>query len=162
LLGNGSFGTVWKARVGSDLVAVKKIEIEKLSTSEKALLKLEAEIMQQLSHPRIISCLGVFESDDEYCMVLEFCPGGSVADLIAESPRMESFQILELVLDIAVGMEYLHKLNVVHRDLKPGNIVLDDCMRAKIVDFGLAVTKTSTMTSFRGESEAGTPAFMVI
>ena len=58
-------------------------------------------------------------------------------------------------------MEYLHKLNVAHRDLKPGNIVLDDFMRAKIVDFGLAVMHTSTMTSFRGNSEAGTPAFMV-
>jgi serine/threonine protein kinase len=59
-------------------------------------------------------------------------------------------------------MAYLHKVNVVHRDLKHGNVVLDVYMRAKIADFGLAVVKSASMTSFRGEGEAGTPAFMVI
>ena len=58
-------------------------------------------------------------------------------------------------------MEYLHKLNVIHRDLKPGNIVLDESLRPKITDFGLSVTELSTMTSFSEAEEAGTPAFMV-
>ena len=161
VIGSGSFGTVWKATIGSNLVAVKKMKTENLSTSERDALKSEAEIMQQLSHPRIVYCLGVFESADIYCMVLEFCPGGSLANLIEDSPRISNLQMTDMVLDILVGMAYLHKVNIVHRDLKPGNIVLDDCKRAKIVDFGLAVTKSSTMTSFRGAGEAGTPAFMV-
>ena len=86
---------------------------------------------------------------------------GSLASLIADSPQISYFQIIDMVLDISIGMEYLHKVNVVHRDLKPGNVVLDEFSRPKIVYFGLAVTKSSTMTSFRGAGEAGTPAFMV-
>ena len=80
---------------------------------------------------------------------------------ISDNAQLTHFQTIDLALDIAIGMEYLHKLNVIHRDLKPGNIVLDESMRPKITDFGLSVTKTSTMTSFRGAEEAGTPAFMV-
>jgi eukaryotic-like serine/threonine-protein kinase len=67
---------------------------------------------------------------------------------------------VDLALDIATAMSYLHRLNVVHRDLKPGNVVLDSNMRPKITDFGLAFTQSATMTSFRG-TEMGTPAFMV-
>ena len=89
-------------------------------------------------------------------------PCGSLAGLIAESPAISPAQTLDLSLDIALGMDYLHKVNIVHRDLKPGNIVLDEFMRGKIVDFGLAVTKTTTMASFRGVGEAGSPAFTVL
>jgi serine/threonine protein kinase len=52
-------------------------------------------------------------------------------------------------------------LNVVHRDLKPGNVVLDEFLRGKITDFGLAVLKTNSMTSVRGGPELGTPSFIV-
>ena len=54
------------------MVAVKKMQCESLSFSEKAALRAEAEIMRQLSHPRIVACIGVFESANEYCMILEF------------------------------------------------------------------------------------------
>ena len=84
-----------------------------------------------------------------------------MADLIANSAPISFYDMLDLALDISVGMNYLHIVNELHRDLKPGNVVLDQFMRAKIVDLGLAVTKTTTMTSVKGKSEAGTPAFMV-
>jgi hypothetical protein len=72
LIGAGSYGVVWKARIDSNYVAVKKMKSENLSMTEKAALRMEAEIMRQLSHPRIVACLGVFETPSEYCMVLEF------------------------------------------------------------------------------------------
>jgi hypothetical protein len=72
VLGSGSFGIVWKARIGSDFVAVKKMKMENLSANAVDGLRAEAEIMRQLSHPRIDACVGVVESPLEYCMVLEF------------------------------------------------------------------------------------------
>ena len=57
-------------------------------------------------------------------------------------------------------MSYLHKLSVIHRDLKPGNVVLDDYSRAKITDFGLSVIKNTAVTSFKGQ-ENGTVQYMV-
>ena len=85
---------------------------------------------------------------------------GSLDNLIKTRLDLSLKTRLDLALDIANALNYLHRLNVVHRDLKPGNIVLDDNMRPKITDFGLAMKKSATMTSFRG-SEMGTPAFMV-
>jgi hypothetical protein len=72
VIGSGTFGTVWKARIGYDNVAVKKMKTESLTKHEKAALKMEAQIMRSLSHPRIVSCVGVFETATEYCMVPEF------------------------------------------------------------------------------------------
>ena len=72
IVGLGSYGTVWKARLGSNLVAAKKMKFSALSPIEKSALRQEADIMRKLSHPRIVACIGVFESLNEYCMVLEY------------------------------------------------------------------------------------------
>jgi hypothetical protein len=72
VIGSGSYGTVWKARIGSNFVAVKKLKSENLSAKETEALRMEAESMRQLSHPRIVACIGVFSTSTEYCMVLEF------------------------------------------------------------------------------------------
>jgi serine/threonine protein kinase len=132
-----------------------------LTDEAKAKLKIEAEVMKSLSHPGIVACIGVVDEKTEFSLVMELCSGGSLDNLIKTRPDLPLRERVDLALDIANAMSYLHRLHVVHRDLKPGNIVLDDNMRPKVTDFGLAFTLSSTMTSFRG-SEMGTPAFMVI
>lgn len=116
--------------------------------------------MRSLSHPGIVACIGVVDEGTDFCMIMELSTGGSLDDLIKTRKDLSLRIKLDLALDIANGMSYLHRLHVVHRDLKPGNIVLDDSMRPKITDFGLAFTQSASMTSFRG-TEMGTPAFMV-
>ena len=132
-----------------------------LNNQAIASLKLEAEFMKKLSHPRIVSCFGIIESEGNYCMVMELCINGSLSDFIAanQAETIDWEKRNDFAVDIAAGMNYLHKLGVIHRDLKLGNVVLDKHDRAKITDFGLSVIKSSTQTSMK-MTESGTPQYM--
>lgn len=141
---------MWKARINSDFIAVKKIPANLLDDESKAKLKIEAKVMKSLSHPGIVACIGVVDEDTEFCLMMELCTMGSLDGLIKTKKDLSIKTRVDLALDVANAMSYLHRLNVVHRDLKPGNIVLDYNMRPKITDFGLAFTQSATMTSFRG------------
>lgn len=124
-------------------------------------LKLEADFVKKLSHPRIVSCLGVLEYNENYCMVMELCINGSLANYLAVnlSETVDWERRNEIAVDIATGMNYLHKIGVIHRDLKLGNVVLDQYDRAKITDFGLSVIKSASQTSMKLD-ECGTPQYM--
>jgi serine/threonine protein kinase len=117
--------------------------------------------MRRLAHPRIVACYGIFEHEDNQCVLMELMNSGSLQDYIYNKPCPEGWlKREEIALDICSGMSYLHRLNVIHRDLKPGNVVLDDFLRAKITDFGLSVVKNTAVTSIKG-TEMGTLQYMV-
>jgi serine/threonine protein kinase len=155
------FGEVWKAKYKGDFLAVKKVPAHCLNDQAIASLKLEAEFMKKLSHPRIVSCFGIVESEGNYCMVMELCINGSLSDFMAANPSatVDWEKRNDFAIDIAAGMNYLHRLGIIHRDLKLGNVVLDKHDRAKITDFGLSVVKSSTQTSMK-MTESGTPQYM--
>ena len=122
---------------------------------------MEAEFMKKLSHPRIVTCFGILQSEENYCMVMELCVNGSLANFLAanQAETVNWTKRIDFSIDIATGMNYLHKLGVIHRDLKLGNIVLDKYDRAKITDFGISVVKSATQTSVKLD-ECGTPQYM--
>ena len=155
------FGEVWKARYKGEYLAIKTVPSAALTEKAIASLKLEAEFMKKLSHPRIVACLGVVEFKENYCMIMELCVNGSLATYISENPTASVTleQKVNFAIDVATGMNYLHKLGVIHRDLKLGNIVLDQYDRAKITDFGLSVVKSASQTSLK-LTECGTPQYM--
>lgn len=155
------FGEVWKARYKGEYLAIKTVPSAALTEKAIASLKLEAEFMKKLSHPRIVACLGVVEYNANYCMIMELCVNGSLGTYVSDKPA-ESVsweQRIDFAVDIATGMNYLHKLGVIHRDLKLGNVVLDQYDRAKITDFGLSVVKSASQTSMKLD-ECGTPQYM--
>ncbi|KAK4598857.1 hypothetical protein RGQ29_016058 [Quercus rubra] len=159
-LGKGSYGAVYKARDlrTSELVAIKVIS---LSEGEEGYDEIcgEIEMLQQCSHPNVVRYLGSYQGEDCLWIVMEYCGGGSVADLmnVTEEP-LEEFQIAFICRETLKGLAYLHSIFKVHRDIKGGNILLTEQGDVKLGDFGVAAQLTRTMS--KRNTFIGTPHWM--
>ncbi|GAV69345.1 Pkinase domain-containing protein [Cephalotus follicularis] len=159
-LGKGSYGAVYKARDirTSELVAIKVIS---LSEGEEGYEEIrgEIEMLQQCSHPNVVRYLGSYQGEEYLWIVMEYCGGGSVADLmnITEEP-LEEYQIAYICGEALKGLAYLHSIFKVHRDIKGGNILLTEQGEVKLGDFGVAAQLTRTMS--KRNTFIGTPHWM--
>ncbi|GMH74737.1 hypothetical protein TrST_g5911 [Triparma strigata] len=138
------FKAVWRKErgggtKGNKLVACKCAGLKNGKGEEKDLKDLREEgiIAAPLKHENICRLLGVADSPESHCLVYEYCAGGSLHQLLADPSK--PYEYLSIALDIASGMAYLHSKNIIHRDLKSTNVLLDSNMRAKIADFGLSI-----------------------
>ncbi|XP_018564380.1 serine/threonine-protein kinase fused [Anoplophora glabripennis] len=158
-LGEGSFGRVYKAKQVSDssLVALKVISKRGRSSKELKGFRRECEIQRDLHHPNIIQMLDSFETENEIVVITEFAHKELTAVLGKEGYLSEE-RVQPIVWDLVSALCYLHSNRVLHRDLKPQNILLDIKNRAKLCDFGFArnmSTGTHVLTSIKG-----TPLYM--
>ena len=170
-LGAGGMGEVYRARdtrLGR-LVAIKFVSDELASdrTSSERLVR-EARLTSNLNHPNIVTVHDVGDLDGRPFIVMEFVAGQSLhAALVAE--RLKSTRVIDIASQVADGLAAAHAAGVVHRDLKPRNIMLTEDGRAKIVDFGIGKTSQPAPgpedpTLEAGTSDtlvtAGTPGYM--
>ncbi|KAJ4959679.1 hypothetical protein NE237_019589 [Protea cynaroides] len=159
-LGKGSYGAVYKARdlKTSELVAIKVIS---LSEGEEGYEEIrgEIEMLQQCSHPNVVRYLGSYQGEDYLWIVMEYCGGGSVADLMnVTDEALEEHQIAYICREALKGLSYLHSIFKVHRDIKGGNILLTEQGEVKLGDFGVAAQLTRTMS--KRNTFIGTPHWM--
>lgn len=118
--------------------------------------RLEFQLAARLEHPNVIKVYDLTEEGGVLYAVLEYAPGGSVADLLKAHRPLPVEQVVRILLDCAAGLEALHEqLNAVHRDVKPSNILLAADGRAKIADLGLAQVGSG---EFSGRPELGSAA----
>jgi|WetSurMetagenome_2_1015567.scaffolds.fasta_scaffold15672_3 eukaryotic-like serine/threonine-protein kinase len=165
LIGRGAMGVVYKARdpyIGR-LVALKRISLSDLIPEEqKAEFKerffVEARAAGGLRHPNIVTIHDVDEADGAPFMAMEFVEGGSLAKLMKERGALPMDQAVAIVRQVALGLAYAHERGVIHRDIKPDNILMDRGGRAVITDFGAAHLTTSELT--RTGEVLGTPHYM--
>ncbi|XP_020590723.1 calcium/calmodulin-regulated receptor-like kinase 2 [Phalaenopsis equestris] len=142
ILGQGSFGPVYKAVLPTGAVVAVKVLANKSKQGEKE-FQTEVVLLSRLHHRNLVNLLGYCVDKGQLILVYEFMSNGSLASLLyGDGPRILNWdERLQIALDVSHGIEYLHdgaSPSVVHRDLKSANILLDRMMRAKVADFGLS------------------------
>jgi serine/threonine protein kinase len=141
LIGQGGMGSVFKAhdRTLDRMVALKVLKREVSAREhERAKLEQEARITASVNHPHVVRVYGFGEADGQFYLAMELVEKGSLDDLMTVAGRVSEAQVLEIGGQIAQGLEAAAERGLIHRDVKPGNILFADAHTTKIVDFGLA------------------------
>jgi serine/threonine protein kinase len=144
-LGVGGMGTVYKARdMQLDRFVALKLLRGDLGGEEdyKARLQQEARIAAAVNHPYVIQVFDSGTDHGQFYVVMELVDHGSLDDLMALQPRLPEKRVLEMGIQVARGLRAAHRRGLIHRDVKPANILFVDEHAAKIGDFGLASTAT--------------------
>jgi tRNA A-37 threonylcarbamoyl transferase component Bud32 len=162
-LGHGAMGVVYKAqdpKIGR-IVAIKTLSAAGQGTEleqYRARFLVEAKSAGRLNHPNIVAVHDVADDDEgKPCLVLEYVEGTTLDRLVAEE-NIPLVRLLELLAEVARALGYAHAHGIVHRDVKPANIMVTQAGQAKLSDFGIAKLEGTSMT-IAGQV-MGTPAFM--
>ena len=160
-LGVGAFGSVWKARDTKldRLVAVKIPRKSQLEAGEIEQFLREARAAAQLHHPHIVSVHEVGRDGDTVYIVSDLVQGVNLSDWLS-AQRPTPRESAELCIQVAEALEHAHQKGVIHRDLKPGNIMLDADGQGHLMDFGLAKREAGEITMTQDGRVLGTPAYM--
>jgi tRNA A-37 threonylcarbamoyl transferase component Bud32 len=161
-IARGGMGVVYKARQRrlNRTVAVKMILAGQLADQEDVRRFLsEAEAAAGLDHPGIVPVFESGEIDGQHFFSMGFVDGQSLAALLAAGP-LTSRRAAELVVQVCDAVDYAHEQGVIHRDLKPGNILLDKGGHPRVTDFGLAKRVTGDHGLTRTGEALGTPSYM--
>eukprot|EP00850_Spirogloea_muscicola_P021113 SM000237S08130 [mRNA] locus=s237:115968:120950:+ [translate_table: standard] len=161
-IGAGSFAVVWKGRhkVWELDVAIKEIPTEKLNPKLQESLESEIAILKRADHPNIIRLLEIVRAPGRIFLVLEYCAGGDLSEHIKRQGRVHEAVARHLMSQLGAGLQVLRQNNVIHRDLKPQNILLstrDANAVLKIADFGFA---RSLQPQGLAETLCGSPLYM--
>ena len=151
-IGNGGMATVYKAKchVLNRYVAIKVLKDE-FTTDSEFIKKFnsEAQSAASLTHPNIVSIYDVCNEDNLYYIVMELIQGKTLKEIINEDGMISWKWSVNIAIQIASALETAHKNNIIHRDIKPHNIIITEDGIAKVTDFGIAkAVSNSTITAF--------------
>ena len=163
-LGAGAMGTVYDAvdRVIERRVAIKVVNRPKEDDPEAveahARFRREAQAAGRLSHPNIVGVYDYGENATQAWIVMELVEGGSLKGRLDKNQRFTIPEIVQIMGEVCAALNYSHQRGVVHRDIKPGNIMMTTDGQVKIADFGIARLENSSMTQVG--TLIGTPSYM--
>jgi WD40 repeat protein/tRNA A-37 threonylcarbamoyl transferase component Bud32 len=161
-IGRGGMGVVYKARqIELDrIVALKMIRAPDAGQEQRARFLKEAAVAARLQHPNIVQVYEVGQHDDGPFLSMEYVAGGSLEQKIGREPLSDR-QAAEMVEKLTIAMHFAHQHGVVHRDLKPGNVLLTEDGIPKVTDFGLAKRSwVAEQGATRSGAILGTPGYM--
>ena len=139
-LGTGGMATVW---LGYDTILDRQVAIKtfKIDANDEDAVKRfnrEAKAVTSLSHPNIVSIYDVENEGEFYYLILEYVEGMTLKDYMIKNPRIPIETIVHIAKQIASGLSHAHQNGIIHRDIKPQNILMNENLTCKITDFGIA------------------------
>jgi serine/threonine protein kinase len=137
LIGQGATSRVFlcgSLRYKGEQFVIKRIDRSKADNIRTQ----EWAVLQRLSNPHIVKLYVIFEDEQFFYLVLEYCSGGSLMDWVESSGPLKGAELYSVCPDIIMGLEKCHSRNVAHRDIKPQNILIGHNGLAKLADFGLS------------------------
>jgi mitogen-activated protein kinase kinase kinase 3 len=163
LIGEGAFGKVYKYfnKENGNIYAVKELNFEILNkkiNNVDNVIKTEINLLSKMKHSNIVKYYGSFSNAKKLNIVLEYCRGGSLLALLKIFNSFDENIIRKYITQILDGLEYLHCHNIIHRDIKCANILIDKNGICKLTDFGGAKIMKEEMTIL--SSMQGTPNWM--
>lgn len=139
-IGTGGMSTVWRARArdAEEDVAIKVVPIDELDPEFERRLRREPEIHRRLEHENIVGLIDWFREGEEFFLVMEYVPGESLSARLKRTGALGFVEARDLMRGVLRAVAHLHEHDVIHRDIKPGNILLRPDGSAVLTDFGIA------------------------
>jgi serine/threonine protein kinase len=164
VLGAGGMGMVYKAvdRELGDVVAIKTLKPDVLQLDPEALNRFRSEIRlaRLISHRNVVRTHDIGESGGLYYITMEFVEGQSLKELIAARGRLPASVVVPIAKQLCRALEVAHEAGVIHRDIKPQNMVVEGDGVLKVMDFGIARLATRTSGHTQAGMVVGTPEYM--
>jgi len=163
LLGQGGAGTVYLARerLLERLVAIKVLRSEVLSADTRERFIREARTAARLMHAHIVPLYSFGQAGDTLFYIMGFVEGESLEALLERTPRMDRDEARRILVEVADALDYAHRSGIVHRDVKPDNIMIErETRRAVLTDFGIAKVQATQQTLTQTGMIVGTPLYM--
>ncbi|MEM9952128.1 MAG: protein kinase [Chloroflexota bacterium] len=150
-IGQGGMGAVYLGRetTTNTPVAIKVLKGDFVEHDPEMIKRFEREgdTLRQLNHPNIVKMLGAENRADAHCLVMEYVSGGSLRDLLDQQKKLSLQRSLYIALDLADALTRAHRLEILHRDIKPGNVLIAEDGTPRLTDFGMArVSGTPNIT----------------
>ncbi|XP_068304195.1 serine/threonine-protein kinase STY46-like isoform X2 [Pyrus communis] len=137
-IASGSIGDLYQGSYCGQDVAIKVLSTERLNETMKEFTQ-EVYIMRKVQHKNVVRFIGACTKPPKLCIVTEFLSGGSMYDFLHKQRGVLSLlSLLRVAIDVSRGMNYLHQNNIIHRDLKAANLLMDGTGVVKVADFGIA------------------------
>lgn len=144
-------------------VVIKQLKTELLARNPELVQRLiqEGEILRRLNHPNVVQMLAAYEMDGVHHIVMEYVPGGTLRDLLNQTHQLSLPQTLAIGLELADALSRAHHLNVIHRDIKPDNVLLAADGTPRLTDFGVArLMEKGGAGLTKAGALIGSPAYM--
>lgn len=168
VIGQGAFGIVYLGLniESGELMAVKQMSLDEVSSKELSSLENEIQLLRNLRHTNIVRYIGTEVTPSSLSIFLEYVPGGSIKSLIEKFGGLEESVTRSYTRQLLLGLEYLHRNGIAHRDIKGANCLVGNDGVVKLADFGASrhwrpsTTPGGTVHSSRSGDIKGTPSWM--